>query len=57
MNYANCDMIGHTGDFEASISTLEIIDKQLGRLIEIIEKKIIKCGLLLIMEILKEWVK
>jgi len=32
-NYANPDMIGHTGNFEASIKAVEIVDKNVGRLI------------------------
>jgi len=32
MNYANADMIGHTGQWEPTIKTLEILDAQLSRL-------------------------
>lgn len=38
VNYANPDMVGHTGDLEASIESLEFLDVQLGRLIEAVEK-------------------
>ena len=34
VNYANPDMIGHTGDVPAAIKTLEFLDHQLGRLIK-----------------------
>ena len=30
-NYANADMVGHTGNFEASIKAVEVIDECLGR--------------------------
>jgi 2,3-bisphosphoglycerate-independent phosphoglycerate mutase len=33
-NYANADMVGHTGDFKASITAIETIDKCLKEVIE-----------------------
>ena len=33
VNYANGDMVGHTGDYEASIQAVEAVDLQLGRLL------------------------
>jgi 2,3-bisphosphoglycerate-independent phosphoglycerate mutase len=33
-NYANADMVGHTGNFKATISAIETIDKCLARVIE-----------------------
>ena len=33
-NYANADMVGHTGDFAATIKCIETLDVCLGRLIE-----------------------
>lgn len=33
INYANGDMVGHTGDLEATRIALEIVDRQLGRLV------------------------
>lgn len=39
VNYANPDMLGHTGDIQAGIESMEFLDKQLGRLIEVIEKE------------------
>ncbi|MGQ4555125.1 2,3-bisphosphoglycerate-independent phosphoglycerate mutase [Halobellus sp. GM3] len=33
LNYANPDMVGHTGDFEAAIEAVEAVDEQLGRLV------------------------
>ncbi len=32
INYANADMVGHTGDFSAAIAAIEYMDKQLGEL-------------------------
>ena len=34
VNYANPDMIGHTGNFSATINSLEILDKMLGHLLQ-----------------------
>jgi 2,3-bisphosphoglycerate-independent phosphoglycerate mutase len=34
LNYANPDMVGHTGDFEAAVTAVEAVDAQLGRLVE-----------------------
>ena len=36
INYANPDMVGHTGDYEAAIAAVEAVDEQLGRLVEAI---------------------
>ena len=33
-NYANADMVGHTGNFEASVKAVEVIDECLGRVVE-----------------------
>ncbi|KTG27936.1 2,3-bisphosphoglycerate-independent phosphoglycerate mutase [Haloferax profundi] len=33
LNYANPDMVGHTGDYEAAIEAVEAVDAQLGRLV------------------------
>ncbi|QLH76482.1 2,3-bisphosphoglycerate-independent phosphoglycerate mutase [Halosimplex rubrum] len=35
-NYANPDMVGHTGDFDAAVAAVEAVDEQLGRLVEAI---------------------
>jgi 2,3-bisphosphoglycerate-independent phosphoglycerate mutase len=34
LNYANPDMVGHTGDFDAAVEAVEAVDEQLGRLVE-----------------------
>lgn len=40
VNYANADMVGHTGDFEATIKAVECLDEQLGKLYkEVVEKR------------------
>ena len=38
INYANTDMVGHTGNMEASIKAVETVDRCMGRLIEAINK-------------------
>ena len=38
LNYANPDMVGHTGSLEAAIKALETIDKCVGRVVETVEK-------------------
>ncbi|WP_033160255.1 2,3-bisphosphoglycerate-independent phosphoglycerate mutase [Mycoplasmoides alvi] len=38
LNYANPDMVGHTGNYEATIKALEKLDLEIGRLIKICEK-------------------
>ncbi|ARS89066.1 2,3-bisphosphoglycerate-independent phosphoglycerate mutase [Natrarchaeobaculum aegyptiacum] len=37
LNYANPDMVGHTGDYDAAIEAVEAVDEQLGRLVETLE--------------------
>lgn len=34
MNYANADMVGHTGDLQATIKAVEVIDECLGRVVD-----------------------
>lgn len=38
INYANGDMVGHTGHFEASVVAVEAVDLQLGRLRAAVKK-------------------
>jgi 2,3-bisphosphoglycerate-independent phosphoglycerate mutase len=38
LNYANCDMVGHTGDFDAAVKAVETVDACLGRTLEAVEK-------------------
>ena len=37
-NYANCDMIGHTGNYEAAVKAVEFIDECLGKVTAALEK-------------------
>lgn len=39
MNYANPDMVGHTGDMSAAIAALETVDSCLGRLVRAVLEK------------------
>ena len=39
LNVANPDMVGHSGDLEASIKAVEEVDKCLGALVKVINKK------------------
>ncbi|MFT5871161.1 MAG: 2,3-bisphosphoglycerate-independent phosphoglycerate mutase [Clostridium sp.] len=34
LNYANPDMVGHTGDFEAAKKAIEVVDECLGKIVE-----------------------
>jgi 2,3-bisphosphoglycerate-independent phosphoglycerate mutase len=38
INYANGDMVGHTGNFEATRLACEVVDMQVGRLMKAVEK-------------------
>jgi 2,3-bisphosphoglycerate-independent phosphoglycerate mutase len=38
LNYANGDMVGHTGDRDASVVAVEAVDLQLGRLLPLIRR-------------------
>ena len=37
VNYANPDMLGHTGDIPAAIKSMEFLDEQIGRLVSAVE--------------------
>ncbi|MDD5158988.1 MAG: 2,3-bisphosphoglycerate-independent phosphoglycerate mutase [Sulfuricurvum sp.] len=38
VNFANGDMVGHTGNFEAAVRGVEAVDEQLGRIVETARK-------------------
>lgn len=38
VNYANPDMLGHTGNFEATVKAMEIVDMQIGQLVEAVSQ-------------------
>jgi len=37
LNYANADMVGHTGDYDAAIAAVEAVDTELGRLTDALQ--------------------
>ena len=39
VNFANCDMVGHTGSLEAAITAVEKVDECLGRILEKLNSK------------------
>ena len=39
LNYANPDMVGHTGSLEAAIKAVETIDECVGKVVKIVEEK------------------
>ncbi len=39
INYANADMVGHSGDFDATVKAIECLDTQLQRLYEVVVQK------------------
>ena len=38
LNYANSDMVGHTGNLEAAIKAVEAVDECMGRVVEAVEE-------------------
>jgi 2,3-bisphosphoglycerate-independent phosphoglycerate mutase len=45
MNYANCDMVGHTGIMKAAVSAVEAVDSCVGR---VVEKVLSKSGTVMV---------
>jgi 2,3-bisphosphoglycerate-independent phosphoglycerate mutase len=39
VNFANGDMVGHTGNFEAGVKAVEAVDKELSKLIEVCQEE------------------
>ncbi|WP_353661866.1 2,3-bisphosphoglycerate-independent phosphoglycerate mutase [Hydrogenimonas sp. SS33] len=39
VNFANGDMVGHTGNFEAAVKAVEAVDRELGRIVEKAKEK------------------
>lgn len=37
LNFANCDMVGHTGKLDATIKAVETVDTELGRILDTID--------------------
>jgi 2,3-bisphosphoglycerate-independent phosphoglycerate mutase len=40
MNYANPDMVGHTGNLKAAIKAVEVLDFQLGRIKKVVDRNL-----------------
>ena len=38
INFPNGDMVGHTGDYDATVFSMEVTDKQLGRVLDAVKK-------------------
>jgi 2,3-bisphosphoglycerate-independent phosphoglycerate mutase len=38
LNYANADMVGHTGDLQAAIKAIEAVDEAVGEVVKVIEE-------------------
>jgi len=38
LNYANCDMVGHTANFDATVKAVEAVDECIGRVYDAVEK-------------------
>lgn len=38
LNYANLDMVGHTGNYNATVKSMEVIDKCVGRVISVVKE-------------------
>lgn len=39
LNFANCDMVGHTGNFDAAVKAVETVDQCLGKILEAIKSQ------------------
>ncbi len=39
VNFANGDMVGHTGVFEAAVKAVETVDEQIGKILEVAKEK------------------
>ena len=39
LNFANPDMVGHTGDLQAAIKAVETVDHDLGRILKVLKEK------------------
>ncbi|MFB6175275.1 MAG: 2,3-bisphosphoglycerate-independent phosphoglycerate mutase, partial [Candidatus Nanohalobium sp.] len=34
LNFANCDLVGHTGDMDAAVTAVETVDRNIGKLVD-----------------------
>ncbi len=39
LNFANCDMVGHTGVFDAAVAAVEAVDTCVGKLVDLVSEK------------------
>ncbi len=39
LNFANCDMVGHTGVFDAAVKAVEAVDECLGKVVDALQSK------------------
>ena len=39
LNFANCDMVGHTGFFDAAVAAVETVDSCIGRVVDAVTKQ------------------
>jgi len=39
LNFANCDMVGHTGDFNAAVAAVEAVDACVGKVVDAIKEQ------------------
>jgi len=39
LNFANCDMVGHTGVFDAAVKAVETVDACVGRMVDAVDKQ------------------
>ena len=39
VNFANCDMVGHTGVLAAAIKAVEVVDGCVGRILDAVKKQ------------------
>lgn len=39
LNFANCDMVGHTGDFNAAVKAVEAVDECVGKVVDAVMAK------------------
>ncbi len=39
LNFANCDMVGHTGDMDAAVKAVEAVDQSIGKVYDKIKEK------------------
>jgi len=44
LNYANCDMVGHTGIFDAAVQAVETVDACVGRVIDAVLRSVSGTG-------------